>query len=934
MGFMVYLCPLHEEENGVSFFSMVYQLLIGPLEILYEFIYNACYAALWNDGLCIILLSLVMNFLLLPLYKRADAIQDAERAQEKNMADIVAHIKKTFSGDERFMMLQTYYRQNHYKPFYVLKGFLPLVLEIPFFIAAYHFLSNYQPLAGTSFGPITDLGAPDQLLHIFGVTINLLPVLMTLINIVSSAIYTRGFPLKDKLQLYGMALLFLILLYDSPAGLVIYWTLNNLFSLVKNLLGRMKKGRGWLAVASAAAGAGLLIFGLTAAGEDDRLPSIFFGALLMIPVVVMLLKKGWTMLASRFFRNKAGKICEKDQPAPNTKQFVLGCILLAVLTGALIPSAVIESSPGEFIHAIHYYSPLRHILNASLLSFGLFVIWFGIFNAMFSMRGKRIFGAVIWVLCGINIVNYMFFGTNLGTLSAELYYDRVPIFSLGEKLLNLGVLAALAGLMILVWRKKRQIVLWVTVILVIAVSGMAGWNMISIQSVAGGKRDELQKAETQKAQIALSSDGKNVVVIMLDAYISSYLPYIMEENPELQRQFAGFVYYPNTVSFGKNTNMGTPAIYGGYEYTPEEINKRSDESLEEKQNEALRVMPVLFRDAGYQVTVCDPPYAGYSWIPDLSIFDGEDYSGIQAYHTEQGQFTTASDEVLDQIWQRNFFCYGLMKVLPLAVQPGVYENGYYLGELNVHTQFEKSFGVLKSLSSMTVVQEGSRNTFLSLSNSATHEPVMLSLPDYDRVVEDEDPLLDSGKSLVRTSRSDSLFRNPEGMDSIELVSAYVRKYYMIDTMALFRVGEWLDCLREQGVYDNTRIIIVSDHGRNLGMYKDLVIRMPEATIDVMSYNALLLVKDFGSEESGTDDRLMTCGDVPVLAMSDLIENPVNPYTGKAIESVNKEGTDLSIFASDLWSTDKNHGNTFQPGEWFYVHDDIFNPENWTYRGEW
>ena len=191
-----------------------------------------------------ILLSLVMNFLLLPLYKRADAIQDAERLQEKDMADTVAHIKKTFSGDERFMMLQAFYRNNRYKPYYVLKGFLPLVLEIPFFIAAYHFLSNYKPLSGSSFGPIPDLGAPDQLLHIAGITLNLLPVLMTLVNILSGAIYTRGFPIKDKLQLYGMALLFLILLYDSPSGLVLYWTLNNLFSLAKNLLSRMKKAVG------------------------------------------------------------------------------------------------------------------------------------------------------------------------------------------------------------------------------------------------------------------------------------------------------------------------------------------------------------------------------------------------------------------------------------------------------------------------------------------------------------------------------------------------------------------------------------------------------------------------------------------------------------------------------------------------------------------
>ena len=39
------------------------------------------------------------------------------------------------------MILQTYYRQNHYKPTYVLRSAVSLFLEIPFFIAAYAFLS-------------------------------------------------------------------------------------------------------------------------------------------------------------------------------------------------------------------------------------------------------------------------------------------------------------------------------------------------------------------------------------------------------------------------------------------------------------------------------------------------------------------------------------------------------------------------------------------------------------------------------------------------------------------------------------------------------------------------------------------------------------------------------------------------------------------------
>ena len=80
---------------------------------------------------------------------------------------------------------------------------------------------------------IKDLGAPDGLIVIGGIAINLLPILMTLINVISSALYLKGFPLKTKIQLYGMAAFFLVFLYNSPSALVFYWTLNNLFSLIK-----------------------------------------------------------------------------------------------------------------------------------------------------------------------------------------------------------------------------------------------------------------------------------------------------------------------------------------------------------------------------------------------------------------------------------------------------------------------------------------------------------------------------------------------------------------------------------------------------------------------------------------------------------------------------------------------------------------------------
>lgn len=192
----------------MSFLEIINTLLLKPLQMIFEVIYAVVNRLIDNPGCSIIVLSLVMNFLVLPLYRRADAMQEEQREMELRLQKGVAHIKKTFHGDEQMMMLRTYYRQNDYKPAFVLRGATSLFLEIPFFIAAYRFLSGLQLLQGVAFGPIADLGQPDGMLQIAGISINILPFIMTVVNLISCLIFTKDSLLKTKLQLYGMAIFF------------------------------------------------------------------------------------------------------------------------------------------------------------------------------------------------------------------------------------------------------------------------------------------------------------------------------------------------------------------------------------------------------------------------------------------------------------------------------------------------------------------------------------------------------------------------------------------------------------------------------------------------------------------------------------------------------------------------------------------------------
>ena len=85
--------------------EFLFYLTIKPIWLLFEIIFRTIYKICANPGISILAVSIVMNVLVLPMYLKSDALQDAERKKQKDMEYWVKHIRKTFKGDERFMIL-------------------------------------------------------------------------------------------------------------------------------------------------------------------------------------------------------------------------------------------------------------------------------------------------------------------------------------------------------------------------------------------------------------------------------------------------------------------------------------------------------------------------------------------------------------------------------------------------------------------------------------------------------------------------------------------------------------------------------------------------------------------------------------------------------------------------------------------------------------
>jgi YidC/Oxa1 family membrane protein insertase len=195
------------------------------------------YGLVGNYGLAIIIVTILIKIALAPLTAKSyKSMKQMQKLQPRMQTLREKYKDDRESLNKEMMGLYRTYKVNP------LGGCLPMLLQLPFFIAFYRVLDYALELRGAPFILwIKDLSAPDRLFD-FGVTIPFLdpptgiPV-MTLL-MAASMIWqqkmtpTMGDPTQAKIMML-MPLFFSIILLNMPAGLVLYWLVNNILSIVQ-----------------------------------------------------------------------------------------------------------------------------------------------------------------------------------------------------------------------------------------------------------------------------------------------------------------------------------------------------------------------------------------------------------------------------------------------------------------------------------------------------------------------------------------------------------------------------------------------------------------------------------------------------------------------------------------------------------------------------
>ena len=220
------------------------------------------------------------------------------------------------------------------------------------------------------------------------------------------------------------------------------------------------------------------------------------------------------------------------------------------------------------------------------------------------------------------------------------------------------------------------------------------------------------------------------------------------------------------------------------------------------------------------------------------------------------------------------------------------------------TQYFDAVAVLEHLPTLTEITDESANTLLLLNNDTAHEPIRLRVPEYDRDV----------NTMELREDEQIQYRYDEEGNRITLDND--RCYYYSSMASYLLLADYFDYLKECGVYNNTRIIIVADHGKYTDEFPELSFSDPyqleseedrDKRCNVTKLQPVLMVKDINVHgELSTDHTFMTNADTPTLATSGIIENATNPYTGKEINSNEKYLHDqVLIFPGSIALLDPN-----------------------------
>jgi len=217
------------------------------LEVVLKFLLENINKVVHNWGVSIIIVTIILKIVLFPITKKSlEGTQKMQKFQPKMQA-----LQAKYKNDPARLQQETakMYKEIGYNP---MSGCLPMLFQFVVLFAMYNLFNNYFEFRGASFisGWIDDLSQGDHVGPVFerGLPIlgwnqiRILPVIYVISQLLFGKITGNGGTTNGanagqmKMMMYGMPIMFFFLFYNAPAGLLLYWTVSNIFQLGQQII--------------------------------------------------------------------------------------------------------------------------------------------------------------------------------------------------------------------------------------------------------------------------------------------------------------------------------------------------------------------------------------------------------------------------------------------------------------------------------------------------------------------------------------------------------------------------------------------------------------------------------------------------------------------------------------------------------------------------
>ena len=214
---------------------------LQPLTQFFHWLLEALYGVYPNYGVAIIMVTLMVRLATLPIMQRQMKSMERMRELQPHLKEIQEQYKEDRQRQsEETMKL---YKKEGVNP---LGGCLPMLLQFPVFIGLFYALQSTIALRHAPFVFwINDLSAPEELFSIPGLDfpIRVLPIVMGASMYITQKMtpMTGMDPVQAKMMTTVMPLMMLVLFYQFPSGLVLYWMISNFLGIAHQLYVRRSR---------------------------------------------------------------------------------------------------------------------------------------------------------------------------------------------------------------------------------------------------------------------------------------------------------------------------------------------------------------------------------------------------------------------------------------------------------------------------------------------------------------------------------------------------------------------------------------------------------------------------------------------------------------------------------------------------------------------